>query len=381
VVLVAQMVLLDKGLSAEVSTWQTLETSLGSPILGTSLTIASGTGFFVDTEGKLLTNQHVTTVGDEAKRIRELVSSIQDYISTKVDDTVLSAEQKFKLRIDTARILKGAKISIKVQMASGDFLDTKVIASQDKIDLALLQVAVSTPTPALLLSPSDAPLSLGVPVTAVGFPIPDLFDSLFDQKRLTVTQGNVSALRDEVWGIQHTAALNPGNSGGPLLDDQGAVVGVNVGAIRNANSLFFAIDLRHINQFFQDSGNFSVWQANQALGAQRPQLTSLTQKTVGDTVILNSEKGAEVFLDGKKVGTVPLVLTLTKATTLIRLQGASGESSLVLNRDATVNQTMTVDVPLGPREGTLALTSTPPGAVVFVDGVTRGKTPFSGLIP
>ena len=62
----------------------------------------------------------------------------------------------------------------------------------------------------------------------------------------TVTRGIISARAREVDGkvfIQTDAAISPGNSGGPLLDQQGCVIGINTFLVRGGNSLYFAIPI------------------------------------------------------------------------------------------------------------------------------------------
>lgn len=377
---VVQQVLLPKD-STEPALWTALEKHIGEPIRGTYLTLSTGTGFFVDSEGRALTNHHVIEKGNESQRMRELIKLVQDFISDRVPDAVLTPDEKFRLRIDVAKMLKAAVIEIRARAPSGANVSAQILSDQEKLDLALLRIGVSSPTKPLLIRGNSSTLAVGVSVWAAGLPVPNVFDALFRENRVTVTQGIVSATRDDVWGLQHTAAINPGNSGGPLLDEQGRVVGVNVARITNSNGLFFAIDLAKLELFFQNSSHLDVWQSNVSLSDQRPTVATMLEKTVGDTVVLNAIKGTEVYEAGKRIGVVPLVLELTKKTTMLTLQGASGDATVVLNRDTSIQQTTTVDVILQPRSGIVEFSSSPLGATLVVDGVAKGRTPLSLSLP
>jgi len=295
-------------------------------------------------------------VDEEVKRLGGVTSSSQSYLSASVSENPRVPKQKFKLRLDIARMLKNVRILLRVLMTPGEPRDDKVPSAQARAGLAPVQVSNTQPTTPLVLNPDDGRLPLGTTATVIGFPIPDLCDRILNQKQLTVTQGNVSSPRDDVWGIQQTAAIDPDNSGEPLLDEHGAFVGINAALITNANGLILAIHLYHINQFFQNRGHFDVRHSHQGLSAKSPQTASLAQRTVGDAVILNSEKGAGVFEDDKGMGVVLLILALTKPTTLLRFRCAPDEFSIVLNKNLIISQTMRVKVPLEPGQRTPKLT-------------------------
>jgi S1-C subfamily serine protease len=155
--------------------------------------VGAGAGFLLTPDGYVVTNQHVVESGDEVR-------------ATLDDGRELAAEK-----------------------VGGD------VAT----DLALLRVQGSG-LPCLALGPSAA-LRVGQVVVAIGNP---------QGLSHTVTTGVVSALGRSLRArdgrliegvIQTDASLNPGNSGGPLLDTRAQVVGVNAAIVAGAQCLSFAI--------------------------------------------------------------------------------------------------------------------------------------------
>jgi serine protease Do len=117
-----------------------------------------------------------------------------------------------------------------VRNAAGQRVAAPVAASDPHRDLALLRVPANF-GPALVLR--DAPaVKIGESVVTYGFPLSGLLSS-----GPTLTTGNISALsglRDNPLHVQISAPVQPGNSGGPLLDAQGHVVGVVVSKLNAA---------------------------------------------------------------------------------------------------------------------------------------------------
>ncbi|HTU24746.1 MAG TPA: trypsin-like peptidase domain-containing protein [Pirellulales bacterium] len=133
----------------------------------------------------------------------------------------------------------GGRQKLRAVTADGDSLDAQLIGDDPATDLALLRL-VASDLPVTELGDSDG-LQVGQLVIAMGNPFG--FQS-------TVSTGVVSALGRAMRGqagrlmeniVQHTAPLNPGNSGGPLLDSRGRVVGINTAIIPMAQGLGFAI--------------------------------------------------------------------------------------------------------------------------------------------
>jgi S1-C subfamily serine protease len=134
-------------------------------------------------------------------------------------------------------IADAARVS--ASLPNGREIDAAIVGSDPATDLAVLQIAASGLPHAEF--GSSARLRVGQIVVAIGNPL---------GFQATVTAGIVSALgRSLRTGsgrlidgvIQTDAPLNPGNSGGPLVDGRGRVVGVNTAMIGMAQGICFAI--------------------------------------------------------------------------------------------------------------------------------------------
>jgi S1-C subfamily serine protease len=180
----------------------------------TKIPTGTGTGFVWDEWGHVVTNHHVITVEDQGKRVGD------------VDE-------------------------VEVTLADGKTYKGRVIGTSFAYDISVLQVfaPLSAMRPVPIGRSSD--LQVGQAVMAIGNPFG------LDH---TLTKGVISALGREIGtgyntrilnAIQTDAAVNPGNSGGPLLDSAGRLVGMNtaIAAATGASvGIGFAIPVDTLNR-------------------------------------------------------------------------------------------------------------------------------------
>ncbi|MCC6626384.1 MAG: trypsin-like peptidase domain-containing protein [Chloroflexi bacterium] len=168
---------------------------------------SSGTGLVISADGRVLTNEHVV------RDARSIVISLPD----------------------------------------GRRFPGKLVKADGGLDLAVVKAEGGGGLPVLPLGDSDA-VRQGDEVVALGYPLSNVLGV-----DLSATRGIISRARVNLSGayttdvIQMDASLNPGNSGGPLLDAAGRVVGVNFAGLRNAQGVFFAIPINAAKQLIAAS--------------------------------------------------------------------------------------------------------------------------------
>lgn len=146
--------------------------------------------------------------------------------------------------LTNAHVVDGAT-TVEVTLTDGESLTARTVGVDRATDLAIVRITGSSlpfvqPGRAAELRPGQLVVAIGNPL---GF-------------QSTVSAGVVSATARALRGrdgrlienlVQHTAPLNPGNSGGPLVDFRGRLVGVNTAIIAMAQGMSFAIPIETVN--------------------------------------------------------------------------------------------------------------------------------------
>jgi S1-C subfamily serine protease len=147
--------------------------------------------------------------------------------------------------------------SIRVVFYSGtgkdQELDAKIIADDAAADLAVLRVSGVRDLPKPIDWNVNPELMETTPAVAFGFPFGEKLDPNKNNPAVTVTKGAVSSLRQshgELAEVQLDLDLNPGNSGGPVVDERGTLIGVAVAKVSNSR-IGFAVPVHKLKRLLQ----------------------------------------------------------------------------------------------------------------------------------
>jgi S1-C subfamily serine protease len=234
------------------------------------------------------------------------------------------------LVLTNSHVVDGAA-RVNVTTVEGRSLVARVVGDDPDTDLALVRVDAPVTLPAAPLGNSKL-LRRGQLVIAIGNPLG--FES-------TVTTGVVSALGrslrsrsgrliDDV--IQTDAALNPGNSGGPLVSSRGEVIGINTAVIAGAQGICFAVasnTASHVVSEIVRHGRVRrafIGVAGQTVPLARRLVVALGLKQARGVAIASLEPDSPAAKAGLQAGNIVLALDgepVTGADDLVRLLGGA----------------------------------------------------------
>ncbi len=233
-----------------------------------------GTGVILTDDGYIVTNYHVV---EEMQQCQILLS----------DDTVYTADY---------------------------------VGGDEQTDLAVLKIDASGLSPAVL-GDSDS-LRVGDIVVAIGNPLGTML-------RGTMTDGIVSAInRDivldgqEMTVIQTTAALNSGNSGGPLINLYGQVIGINTAKLSAdyegvIEGIGFAIPISSVKPVVEElirQGYVSGRPSLGISGANVPEYAQIYYSVPDGVYVAAVEEGSDAYEKGVREGDIVVALNTTRVT-------------------------------------------------------------------
>lgn len=261
--------------------WLTLEAKGNKAIGGAG----GGSGFVVTDDGFILTNRHVAAPWFAPLALPAGVviqpTQVNGKISLKMVGTVESGPRDW---IPADALEGGSRRSLigKALEGRNDYLEVtfpkeqtsttaRLIKASNEHDVALVKVDLPSSMEALELNPDEDEAQQGKSLVVIGYPfagelgagVTAVRDQSGSNKAKvvfvpepTVTTGTLARVIDggdnplkyvNVAGdvYQHTAGTNPGNSGGPVLDMRGRVIGVHYAGIKDVQGGNFAVPIRY----------------------------------------------------------------------------------------------------------------------------------------
>jgi len=227
----------------------------------------------------------------------------------------------------------------------------EVLATDDEHDLAVLKVTGVKDAPAPIDFMQELKLIETMPVYSFGFPFGQSLALSKNAPAITVGKGTVSSIRTDDNGelamVQIDGALNPGNSGGPIVDSRGRLIGVAVAIVRGANNIGLAIPARQLVQMVKGGAGaveFKVVQTTpQGLEVEvSAQIIDLSQRINGATLHyrtgpLAQGPSKDAFATLPETKKLVLTINQSKATGRFTLPAPANTVSLDLAYQLALN--------------------------------------------
>lgn len=220
-------------------------------------------------------------------------------------------------------VIGNVKDEIYVTLYGGEVIKGRAVWSNKNMDLAVIKIDVAG-LPSAIMGDSDS-LRIGEKAIAIGNPLGFEFQG-------TLTSGVISGLNRsiEVEGnymedlIQTDASINSGNSGGPLMNGKGEVIGINTVKVASAEGIGFAIPVNQVKPIIEkikETGEFKEPYFG-VLGYDRAITSSFASNVIIDTgiYVYDVENGSPAYKAGIKKGDIILSIDDLELDTLCKMR-------------------------------------------------------------
>jgi S1-C subfamily serine protease len=263
-------------------------------------------------------------------------SEKSEYVLTCVSNISLDAETKiaafdyYGIPKDKSGEYKDIDLRTQVVAANDVTVEAAIVATSEELDLAVLRLSqpIHTRTPLSIYTSEsgtmgDIPYAIADKVYALGFPGEIIFadnEKCYSYDRVAMTTGsiaNITTLND-VPVIQHDAVVAKNNCGGPLVNEEGKVIGMNI--IQKDGDYYCALD------------STAIIKVLDALGIEYEK--SIYEE---DIPISSNEASSDEDDDGTRPDKIPLVLLIVIGVLALILVAIVAVLIILLNKNKTNN--------------------------------------------
>ena len=227
-----------------------------------------GSGFFASSDGYIVTNAHVVKDSANPQGCKEglwydLIPKIAQDLGVSADELVNELVNNPEVIQEIEQNLQNALQPInQVVLPNGDELNFDVKEYGAPVgegkDVAVIKVQIKN-APVLKLADSEL-VKTQDQIVALGYPYLKLPNWLNEasEAEVTISKGEISStgkqLSDGSTALQFNATVPPGNSGGPVINEQGEVIGITTFGPINIDTIAFAVTSNTVMEFIRSAG-------------------------------------------------------------------------------------------------------------------------------
>lgn len=248
---ITQSIYIDSSQIKNIELFEKLELSMNKEVLDQYIPVSTGTGFLIGAEGYFLTASHVVQHLNSEDKFKEACRSFEGYISEYSIPGYLTRSEMHIVFKEYMRIAQESEIVVIMKSPDKQEYNAEILEQNGDLDLALLKIELEDSLTPFSIN-VNLQLNEGDEVYTIGYPLETLAESFLNDFKPTITIGIESAKKYDEWDLQHTASTRGGYSGGPLINENGELIGVNLGQTEKAKDIYFSANITELASWLNE---------------------------------------------------------------------------------------------------------------------------------